>query len=161
MKFPYLKLIILCAMFLSTFSLLAQTKVPANKSSKPKINVVAPKAKTVDATKSELKFNNSLDSVSYAVGVLVAQNFKSQSVTLNVEMVAKGFASVMKGNKLFMTEAECQNIMNTFMMKNQERQAAENAKQFFPNKEAGEKFLADNKEGFCDDHSEWFAVQSN
>ena len=59
MKFPYLTLIILCAMFSSTFSLLAQTKVPANKSSKPKINAVAPKAKTADATKSELKFNNS------------------------------------------------------------------------------------------------------
>jgi FKBP-type peptidyl-prolyl cis-trans isomerase FklB len=145
MKFPYLKLIILCAMFSSTFSLLAQTKVPANKSSKPKSNSVASKAKSSDASKSALKFNTSLDSVSYAVGVLVAQNFKSQSVTLNVEMVAKGFASVMTGNKLSMTEAECQNIMNTFMMKNQERQAAENAKQFFPNKEAGEKFLADNK----------------
>ena len=145
MKFPYLKLIILCAMFSSTFSLSAQTKVPANKSSKPKSNSVASKAKSSDASKSALKFNTSLDSVSYAVGVLVAQNFKSQSVTLNVEMVAKGFASVMTGNKLSMTEAECQNIMNTFMMKNQERQATENAKQFFPNKEAGEKFLADNK----------------
>jgi FKBP-type peptidyl-prolyl cis-trans isomerase FklB len=44
-----------------------------------------------------------------------------------------------------MTEAECQNVMNSFMMKNQERQAAESAKQFFPNKEAGEKFLEENK----------------
>ncbi|NBW02247.1 MAG: FKBP-type peptidyl-prolyl cis-trans isomerase [Cytophagia bacterium] len=129
----------------STFISLAQTKVPVNKNTKPKINSVATKSKSPDATKSGMKFNSALDSVSYAVGVLVAQNFKSQSVTLNVEMVAKGFASVMTGNKLSMTEAECQNIMNTFMMKNQERQAAENAKQFFPNKEAGEKFLADNK----------------
>ena len=60
-------------------------------------------------------------------------------------MVARGFASVVAGNKLSLSEAECQNVMNTFMMKNQERQAAESAKQFFPNKEAGEKFLAENK----------------
>ena len=117
MKFPYLTLIILCAMFSSTFSLLAQTKVPANKSSKPKINAVAPKAKTSDATKSVMKFNSALDSVSYAVGVLVAGNFKSQNISLNVDMVAKGFASASQGGKLDLTEAECQNIMNTFMMK--------------------------------------------
>jgi FKBP-type peptidyl-prolyl cis-trans isomerase FklB len=91
------------------------------------------------------EFSNQMDSVSYAVGVLVAQNFRSQNVTLNPEMVAKGFASVVKGDKLSMSEAECQNVMNSFMMKNQERQAAESAKQFFPNKEAGEKFLAENK----------------
>ena len=72
MKFPYLTLIILCAMFSSTFSLVAQTKVPANKNAKPKINSVASKSKSSDATKSYMKLNSELDSVSYAVGVLVA-----------------------------------------------------------------------------------------
>ena len=134
MKFSYLKLITLCAMVSSTFISLAQTKVPANKNTKPKINAVAAKSKSTDATKSVMKFNSALDSVSYAVGVLVAGNFKSQNISLNVDMVAKGFASASQGGKLVLTEAECQNIMNTFMMKNQERQAAENAKQFFPNK---------------------------
>ena len=152
MKFSYLKLIILFAMFSSTFSLVAQTKVPANKNAKPKINSVASKSKSSDATKSYMKLNSALDSVSYAVGVLVAGNFKSQNISLNVDMVAKGFASASQGGKLVLTEAECQNIMNSFMMKNQERmmknqerQSAETAKQFLPNKEIGEKFLADNK----------------
>jgi FKBP-type peptidyl-prolyl cis-trans isomerase FklB len=125
---------------LAIFSTFAQTK--------PKAKVI-PQTKlkaTISLTKVPVKeFSNQMDSVSYAVGVLVAQNFKSQNVTLNPEMVAKGFASVVKGDKLSMSEAECQNVMNSFMMKNQERQAAESAKQFFPNKEAGEKFLAENK----------------
>lgn len=136
MKLPLLTLMSCLAIF-STF---AQTK--------PKAKVI-PQTKlkaTISLTKVPLKeFSNQMDSVSYAVGVLVAQNFRSQNVTLNPEMVAKGFASVVKGDKLSMTEAECQNVMNSFMMKNQERQAAESAKQFFPNKEAGEKFLAENK----------------
>ena len=136
MKLPLLTLLSCLAIF-STF---AQTK--------PKAKVI-PQTKlkaTISLTKVPVKeFSNQMDSVSYAVGVLVAQNFKSQNVTLNPEMVAKGFASVVKGDKLSMSEAECQNVMNSFMMKNQERQAAESAKQFFPNKEAGEKFLAENK----------------
>jgi FKBP-type peptidyl-prolyl cis-trans isomerase FklB len=136
MKLPLLTLLSCLAIF-STF---AQTK--------PKAKVI-PQTKlkaTISLTKVPVKeFSNQMDSVSYAVGVLVAQNFRSQNVTLNPEMVAKGFASVVKGDKLSMSEAECQNVMNSFMMKNQERQAAESAKQFFPNKEAGEKFLAENK----------------
>lgn len=145
MKFSYLKLIILCAMFSTTFLSLAQTKVPANKTTKPKINSVASKGKSSDAYKSVIKFNSLVDSVSYAVGVLVAGNFKSQNVTLNPQMVAKGFASASQGEKLVLTEAECQSIMSSFMMKNQERQTAETAKQFLPNLEAGNKFLEANK----------------
>lgn len=136
MKLPLLTLLS-CLAISSAF---AQTK--------PKAKVI-PQTKlkaTISLTKVPVKeFSNQMDSVSYAVGVLVAQNFRSQNVTLNPEMVAKGFASVVKGDKLSMSEAECQNVMNSFMMKNQERQAAESAKQFFPNKEAGEKFLAENK----------------
>jgi FKBP-type peptidyl-prolyl cis-trans isomerase FklB len=136
MKLPLLTLLSCLAIF-STF---AQTKPKAK--AKPQTKLKA----TISLTKVPVKeFSNQMDSVSYAVGVLVAQNFRSQNVTLNPEMVAKGFASVVKGDKLSMSEAECQNVMNSFMMKNQERQAAESAKQFFPNKEAGEKFLAENK----------------
>jgi len=136
MKLPLVTLL----SFVTVFSAFAQTKPKAT--AKPQTKLKA----TISLTKVPVKeFSNQLDSVSYAVGVLVAQNFKSQNVALNPDMVAKGFASVVAGNKLSMSEAECQNVMNTFMMKNQERQAAESAKQFFPNKEAGEKFLAANK----------------
>ncbi len=117
-----------------TFTSFAQTKPKT----KPKL--------TVSVTKVPVKpFNSAIDSVSYAVGVLVAQNFKSQKVTLNPEMVAKGFASVSTGGTLLISEQECQAVMNNFMMKNQQAQAAEQAKQFEPNRIEGEKFLAANK----------------
>jgi FKBP-type peptidyl-prolyl cis-trans isomerase FklB len=145
MKLSYLKLITLCAMVSSTFLSLAQTKSPLSQNTKPKIGSIASKTNSLVASKSVIKFNSALDSVSYAVGVLVAGNFKSQNILLNVDMVAKGFASASQGRKLILTEAECQTIMSTFMMKNQERQTAETAKQFLPNLEAGKKFLEANK----------------
>lgn len=128
----------LTAASLLTFSSFAQTKPKAQLKPKPKVAVSAPKA-------SVKLFNSAIDSVSYAVGVLVAQNFKSQKVTLNSEMVAKGFAASTSGAKLVMSEQECQSVMNNFMMKNQQAQTAEQAKQFEPNRVEGEKFLAANK----------------
>jgi FKBP-type peptidyl-prolyl cis-trans isomerase FklB len=121
-----------------TFTSFAQSKPKAKKTTVPKL--------TISVTRVPIKeFANQVDSVSYAVGVLVAQNFKSQKVTLNPEMVAKGFASVTSGGKLLINEQECQAVMNNFMMKNQQAQAAEQAKQYEPNRVEGEKFLAANK----------------
>lgn len=128
----------LTAASLLTFSSFAQTKPKPQLKPKPKVAVSAPKA-------SVKPFNSAIDSVSYAVGVLVAQNFKSQKVILNPEMVAKGFAASTSGAKLVMSEQECQSVMNNFMMKNQQAQTAEQAKQFEPNRVEGEKFLAANK----------------
>lgn len=123
---------------LVSFTTLAQTKSKPKPTTKPKL--------TISLTKVPLKeFANEVDSVSYAVGVLVAQNFKSQKVTLNPVMVAKGFEAATKGGALKMTEQECQNVVSAYMMKNQEALSLEKSKEFLPNKEAGEKFLAENK----------------
>jgi FKBP-type peptidyl-prolyl cis-trans isomerase FklB len=115
-----------------------KTKSQVKPTTKPKLTVSLTKVPTQE-------FTNQVDSVSYAVGVLVAQNFKSQKVILNPAMVAKGFAAATQGATLKMTEQECQNAVQNYMMKNQEAQALEQSKQFLPNKEAGEKFLAENK----------------
>jgi len=47
MKFSYLKLVTLFAMVSSTFISLAQTKVPANKNTKPKSMRLPPKEKVL------------------------------------------------------------------------------------------------------------------
>lgn len=114
---------------------------------KPAKPVVKTKPKlTVSVTKVPVKeFATQLDSVSYAVGVLVANNFKSQQVVLNPAMVAKGFAAATANQKLVMSEQECQSTMNNFMMKMQQIQTAEQAKQHEPNRLAGVAFLAANK----------------
>jgi FKBP-type peptidyl-prolyl cis-trans isomerase FklB len=134
MKFKIIA-ILTCFVSITAF---AQSKPKAKKTTVPKL--------TVSVTRVPIKdFANQVDSVSYAVGVLVAQNFKSQKVILNPSMVAKGFAAATQGATLKMTEQECQNAVQNYMMKNQEAQALEQSKQFLPNKEAGEKFLAENK----------------
>jgi FKBP-type peptidyl-prolyl cis-trans isomerase FklB len=89
MQLSFLRAALFASISCLTFASFAQTK---------------PKTKTkvaLTVSKVPVKpFNSSIDSVSYAVGVLVAQNFKSQKVTLNPEMVAKGFASVTSGGTL-------------------------------------------------------------
>ena len=134
MQLSFLRVALFASISCLSFATFAQTKPKT----KPKL--------TISVTKVPVKqFNSAIDSVSYAVGVLVAQNFKSQKVTLNPEMVAKGFASVTTGGTLLISEQECQSVMNNFMMKNQQSQAAEQANQYEPNRLAGEKFLAENK----------------
>ncbi len=138
MQLTFLRAALLASLSFMSLVTFAQTNSKAKPKTKPKL--------TVSVTKVPVKeFNSTIDSVSYAVGVLVAQNFKSQKVTLNPEMVAKGFASVTSGGTLLISEQECQSVMNNFMMKNQQAQMAEQAKQYEPNRIAGEKFLAENK----------------
>jgi FKBP-type peptidyl-prolyl cis-trans isomerase FklB len=138
MQLTFFRAALLASLSFMSLVTFAQTNSKAKPKTKPKL--------TISVTKVPVKeFNSTIDSVSYAVGVLVAQNFKSQKVTLNPEMVAKGFASVTSGGTLLINEQECQSVMNNFMMKNQQAQMAEQAKQYEPNRIAGEKFLADNK----------------
>lgn len=128
---------------LVSLNAIAQTKPKST--TKPKL--------TISLTKVPVKeFANEIDSVSYAFGVMIAQQFKSQKVSLNPKMVTKGFEAATQGVTLKMTEQVCQNIIQSFMMKLQEEnskfqeaQALEQLKEFLPNKEAGEKFLAENK----------------
>jgi len=119
----------------------------SNGQTKPKSSIASKVvAKTVThavATSNNLK--STIDSVSYAIGVLVAQNFKSQNVTLDPAQVQKGFAAVMSNASQLLDNNTCQTVVNSFMMKNQEKAMAEEAKKYEPNKLEGEKFLAENK----------------
>jgi len=78
------------------------------------------------------------DSASYGLGVLVAQNFKSQNVEINAELLQKGFNEVMKGEKTPITDVQANALIQKYMQ-------AEQAKTYEPNRLAGEKFLAENK----------------
>ncbi|MEY4384053.1 MAG: hypothetical protein RI995_1595 [Bacteroidota bacterium] len=124
---------------LASFVSYGQTKPKSSTASK----VVAKTVPHAVATSNNLK--STIDSVSYAIGVLVAQNFKSQNVTLDPAQVQKGFAAVMSNASQLLDNNTCQTVVNSFMMKNQEKAMAEEAKKYEPNKLEGEKFLAENK----------------
>jgi FKBP-type peptidyl-prolyl cis-trans isomerase FklB len=77
------------------------------------------------------------DSISYSLGVLFAQNFKSQSVELDAAVMAKGFDAALKGKEAIRVEMANQ-IFSQYMQalgsKGSEKAIAE-----------GQKFLDENK----------------
>lgn len=79
-----------------------------------------------------------MDKFSYGLGMGIGQNLLSMGVNeMNVEDFVKGVKDVLTGNKTEMTHAEAQKVVNEHF-----RKLAEAA--YAVNKEAGEKFLAEN-----------------
>ena len=86
-----------------------------------------------------------VDSASYAIGVSTGAGYKENLKTLpgeeaNVDDLIAGFIQAIKGDSaaLKMTPEEAQRYLQTYFVEAQNREALEN-------KEAGEKFLAENK----------------
>lgn len=84
-----------------------------------------------------------MDKFSYGLGMGIGQNLLSMGVKgMSVEDFVKGLIDVLKGNKTELTHSEAQKVVNEHFQK-----LAEEA--YAVNKQAGEKFLAENakKEG--------------
>jgi FKBP-type peptidyl-prolyl cis-trans isomerase FklB len=84
-----------------------------------------------------------MDKFSYGLGMGIGQNLLSMGVKdMSVEDFIKGISDVLAGNNTEITHAEAQKVVNEHFQK-----MAEEA--YAVNKEAGEKFLAENakKEG--------------
>lgn len=84
-----------------------------------------------------------MDKFSYGLGMGIGQNLLSMGVKdMSVEDFVKGMSDVLAGNKTGMTHMEAQKVVNEHF-----RKLAEEA--YAVNKEAGEKFFAENakKEG--------------
>lgn len=80
-----------------------------------------------------------MDKLSYALGLSMADNMKKSGLgDINAADFAKGMEAMLSGAKADITLDEAHQIIRTHMAQLQEKQA--NA-----NKEAGEKFLAENK----------------
>ncbi len=83
------------------------------------------------------------DKLSYALGMVIGHNLKSMNVTnLNGADFAQAVNDVLAGCKPALTDAEAQQIVNTYLTEQQEAQSK-------AAREEGEKFLAENakKEG--------------
>ena len=79
------------------------------------------------------------DSLSYALGLSLAQFYKQQGIKIvNTAMVSKGINDALKGGKTLMTEEQ----MNLCITNNLEKMKEEKSS---GNKKAGEDFLAANK----------------
>ncbi|MBI3753937.1 MAG: FKBP-type peptidyl-prolyl cis-trans isomerase [Deltaproteobacteria bacterium] len=85
------------------------------------------------------------DKVSYSIGLNIGNNFKSQSVDINPDILAKGIKDALSGSKPLMTEKEIQETMTAFQKEMAAKQAERIKVAAEKNKKEGETFLAENK----------------
>jgi FKBP-type peptidyl-prolyl cis-trans isomerase len=79
-----------------------------------------------------------MDSVSYSVGVLMAQSLKQQNFeNLNPEVIAQAISDVLKGKEPKYSVEECNKMVQDYMQKSQ-------TSKYQANISEGEKFLAEN-----------------
>lgn len=94
-----------------------------------------------------------LDSVSYAVGLSMSSQLKSNFSEVNKSMLSQGIRNGLDSTNLLIEAKDIQKILSGYFQKKQQSQmkekqaaAAKEAEiKFAPNKKAGEDFLAANK----------------
>lgn len=118
----------------------AQIKKPAPK--KP--------GATAKPTASAMSVNAGLkttqDSVSYSIGLFMAQNLKQQGINdLNNALLMRGLEDALKERQPQLTQAQAGQVMNSFMQKQMAVRSAETGKASAENKQIGTAFLTENK----------------
>jgi FKBP-type peptidyl-prolyl cis-trans isomerase FklB len=134
------KIVIAFFALTTTSALIAQTtsaKKVVTPAKKPATPVAATAKPATAATPVTLK--NSIDSVSYALGVSLASYYKAQGVTqLNTALLSRAVSDFLQGKPTVIDNAASSTILNNYMTRLQ------NEKSKF-NKQEGELFLAQNK----------------
>ncbi|MCY7349934.1 MAG: FKBP-type peptidyl-prolyl cis-trans isomerase [Cytophagaceae bacterium] len=135
------KVFLVACSFSVAFAVSAQTKKPPPRTA-PKPAATAKPAPANSAVL--LKTQN--DSLSYAIGVNLGQNFRNQNLQgISGSTLGRAVDNVLKGQKTLLSPDQAAAILNTYSTKMREQQMKEQAKQFEPNKKAGEAYLAANK----------------
>ena len=72
----------------------------------------------------EMELKTELDSISYGLGVSIAQNLKTQGITeLDATALTKGLEDAIAGRDLKLQEAEIVAMLNAFMQKKAEEKS--------------------------------------
>ena len=98
--------------------------------------------------KPNLKTN--MDTIAYVVGSNIAnnlkENMKRDSIDFSMDALVQGFKDALNGtDSLYFSDNDKQTIMMGFQKQLQQKQAEKVAAMAAPNKEAGRKFLEENK----------------
>ena len=117
----------------------AQTRKPAVK--KPVAGAKAP-ARPMAAG----AITSSQDSISYSIGLFMAQSLKQQGMTdLNNALLMRGMDDALKGQKTQLSMDQAGQVMNAFQQKQYAVRNAESLKASAENKKIGTAFLTENK----------------
>jgi len=99
---------------------------------------------TTKASGVMLRTNN--DSLSYSIGLNIAQNMKQQGMTnINSAVLAKGLDDALKGGTMALSPEQANAVLGAFMQKQMAVRQAEGSKAAEGNKKIGNAFLAENK----------------
>ncbi|GAB3642786.1 FKBP-type peptidyl-prolyl cis-trans isomerase [Spirosoma arcticum] len=117
----------------------AQTKKPTVK--KPVASTKAP-ARPMAAGAAM----SSQDSISYSIGLFMAQSLKQQGMTdLNTALLMRGMNDALKGQPTQLSMEQAGQVMNDFQQKQHAVRNAESLKVSAENKKTGTAFLTENK----------------
>jgi len=92
----------------------------------------------------EVKLDNAKNRISYTIGVNIGQDFKSQKMDVEPDVLLMGLKDTLAGRELQLTEEEMVQEIQTFQKELQEKMMAEMEAMAAQNKTAGEAFLAEN-----------------
>ena len=93
---------------------------------------------------SELKLDTSKNRISYTIGVNIGQDFKSQNMDVDPDLLLMGLKDTLSGKELQLTEEEMVQEIQNFQQEMQAKMAAEMEVKAAENKASGEAFLAEN-----------------
>jgi len=97
----------------------------------------------------ELKLDTPKSRISYTIGVNIGQDFKSQKLDIDADVLMEGIKDSMAGKELRLTEEQMASEIQAFQQDMQAKMMVEMEAQAAKNKTEGESFLAENakKEG--------------
>ena len=92
----------------------------------------------------ELKLDTPKNRISYTIGVNIGQDFKSQKMDVDPDILLMGLKDSVSGKELQLTEEEMVQEIQNFQQEMQAKMIAEMEEKSTKNKAAGEAFLAEN-----------------
>jgi len=112
---------------------------------KPATSTTKPRTATAPASSQPLVLKTDKEKLSYAIGMNIGASMKKDTLDIDPTVLTRGIKDALTGAKTSMTEEQARTIVNAFRTEMVKKQQAEAQKAGEANKQAGEKFLAENK----------------
>ena len=122
------------------------TPKPATAKTATTTNASSPaKPHTAAATPKPLTLTTQKEKLSYAIGMNLGESMKKDSLDIDPAILTRALKDALSGVKPAMTDEEAKTVITAFRSEMMKKQQAEAQKISDTNKQAGEKFLAENK----------------
>ena len=121
------------------------TTKPATAAKPATSTTTKPRPTVAPATSQPLVLKTDKEKLSYAIGMNIGQSMKKDSLDIDPAILSRAIKDAVTGSKPAMTEEEARTIVTAFRTEMVKKQQAEAQKAGEVNKQAGDKFLAENK----------------